>query len=534
MRKIALIGLLCTISVIGKSQSKVFKEVSEEVSSEMKLIMQDNALVGYLVFSQLERANADSFNYKISLMDENLNDIGTVNFREEHLNLEAVSFEQDILSLAYVKSNVIGREFKNGSEYNNFDVKNELFVQFITLEGKILKTHAEKISLHFGGASYYGSYKKKFTFPSASIKGVVLKNIPGKGFACFYKDENSQELITFDAQGNKTWDKSISTGSAFNLLTTNTTVLILQRSSSRTDFQKFSLQSFDAVTGTENYDFVLNDSKGNSLNVLNIDLDPATGVPYLSGTIVNQEESSFYFARQFRKSPYIGVFTMDLTGTKKDSIQKKFTYWNAGTQEPTISSKGFLQETKSYVFITNSFRDYNNNTYFIGTEIKTKPKFLAALITAAIVVPTIIGAPPAALAYLLYVPAVALISGTKRYQATNTSVLKLTPKGKLTYETSLPADRSKAIGGGKAVSRILGNRLIYSIDNTETKNNYIISTDSKKIIIYNVKNKKSERTIPLKAGNTMTLVFPAKEGHIMVLERNKKEKFTRLSIEKLN
>jgi len=56
-------------------QTKVFQQVGSEISSEVKTIKQGNALVGYLMFTQLEQATKDSFNYRITIMDENLNDI---------------------------------------------------------------------------------------------------------------------------------------------------------------------------------------------------------------------------------------------------------------------------------------------------------------------------------------------------------------------------------------------------------------------------------------------------------------------------
>src|SRR5258705_10088959 len=119
MRKAFLLCLFIAVTFISNAQSKVFKEVSEDVSSEMKVIMQDKTLVGYLVFTQLEKINADSFNYRISLMDENLNEIGIVNFKEASLNLEAAAFEGDILCLSYLKSNMIGKTFENGKEFEN-------------------------------------------------------------------------------------------------------------------------------------------------------------------------------------------------------------------------------------------------------------------------------------------------------------------------------------------------------------------------------------------------------------------------------
>ncbi|MEP7253937.1 MAG: DUF6770 family protein, partial [Ginsengibacter sp.] len=115
MKKIIamMLVILLTTNYL-QAQSKVFKEVSDEISSDMEPIIQDGALVGYLVFTQLEKASEDSFNYKVTIMDENLNDIGIVKFRNEKMDLEAVSFEQDVLCLAYLKSNIMGREFVNG------------------------------------------------------------------------------------------------------------------------------------------------------------------------------------------------------------------------------------------------------------------------------------------------------------------------------------------------------------------------------------------------------------------------------------
>src|ERR1700761_9732519 len=87
LRWFTLLGLILFAASNAEAQTKVFKEVAEGISSQFELIVQDDKLVGYLGFTQLEQASEDSFNYRISIMDENLNDIGTVNFREQKLSL---------------------------------------------------------------------------------------------------------------------------------------------------------------------------------------------------------------------------------------------------------------------------------------------------------------------------------------------------------------------------------------------------------------------------------------------------------------
>jgi hypothetical protein len=108
MKKIALPLTCLCLAGFAHAQSKVFKEVGEDISTRVRSITQDNALVGYLAFTRLEKADADSFNYRLTIMDENRNDIGSVNFKERSLDLQAVSFEQDVLCLGYIESALAG------------------------------------------------------------------------------------------------------------------------------------------------------------------------------------------------------------------------------------------------------------------------------------------------------------------------------------------------------------------------------------------------------------------------------------------
>src|SRR5689334_17421415 len=150
MKNILLAAALVMITLSGYSQSKVFKEVSDDVTSQIKAITQDGNLVGYLVFTELEKASENTYNYRLTIMDENLNDIGTVNFKDEKLFLQQVSFEQDVLCLAYIKSNIIGKEFKNARQYRKEkenDVKNSIFTQFVSLDGKIINSNLIKADI---------------------------------------------------------------------------------------------------------------------------------------------------------------------------------------------------------------------------------------------------------------------------------------------------------------------------------------------------------------------------------------------------
>src|ERR1700733_12381008 len=140
---------LTLMTIATHAQTKVFKEVGEDISTQIKAITQDNALVGYLAFTRLEKADADSFNYRVTIMDENLRDIGTVNFRQENLELQAVSFEQNVLCLGYVQSPLAGGEsVRTRKDYKKAEdaaTSSHILVQFINLNGKIINTYYKEV-----------------------------------------------------------------------------------------------------------------------------------------------------------------------------------------------------------------------------------------------------------------------------------------------------------------------------------------------------------------------------------------------------
>ncbi len=149
MKKTIAMLLLAFAAHYVQAQTKVFKEVGEGMSSQVETILQDNKLVGYLMFTKLEKASVDSFNYRITIMDENLNNIGKVDFKEIGLILQGVSFDQDVLCLGYLKSNFLYQDYSSKSKYKKAipNAKNFILAQFISLDGKIIKANSIPVNL---------------------------------------------------------------------------------------------------------------------------------------------------------------------------------------------------------------------------------------------------------------------------------------------------------------------------------------------------------------------------------------------------
>jgi hypothetical protein len=521
MKKLLVALLLfLTVTQYTQAQTKVFKEVGEEISSQVKAIVQDNALVGYLVFTQLEKASEDSFNYKITIMDENLNDIGAINFREQKLILQGVSLEQDVLCLAYLKSNVYGNEFKTKKECRNvmLNPKDFIFTQFLSLNGKILNTNAIKAEILYTLNPYGGG--GHWTADGKLQHNIQIKNIPGRGFACFYGDEKKNNLVIFNPDGRLGWQRPIKEDAkAFGLMSSGQDVYLLMKQKDKMLEGGYELLGFNIKDTAVYPKYVLKDKQGNSLKVITFANDPVSGKPYISGTIIDPRKGNgFMTGRQLAKGTYAGVFTISLESHKKGGFIENYSYWDNGAQTG-ISKKGLFMEDGTYGRYDLSFKDYQGNTYFIGSGVHKIVKW-GAIISSVLTAPFII--PPICL----------LAFGTQKCKIKDAVLLKQGPKGALALEGTITADKTHFVPAMMLLDAY-DNRVYYNVTNADTKSDYVVMGDIKNFVIYNVTQKKVQRTIPHKDGNIFTTIFPAKEGHVMVSEYNKKERYTRVSIEAL-
>ncbi|CAN5827973.1 hypothetical protein BH11BAC3_BH11BAC3_14920 [soil metagenome] len=504
------------------AQSKVFKEVSNDISSESKTIFSDNAVIGYVVFSQLEKASEDSFNYKLSIMDENLNDIGVVNFREIGLNLEAISFDQDVLCLGYIKSTELGKEYKKYKQVKNIDSKDYIMLQFINLDGKILST--ENIPVSNSGKFYNaGAYSSKsnYTYSTKLKKGIQLETLYEKGFLLFYGDENNSKLLHYDAAGKSKWATNMPDAEGYYLNTAGNNIYMLLKNKKDT-YGDYSFTTINPITGIKGKNTELVDKEGNQLQVKTFEPDPSTNTMYMSGTIINNKRNTIDGRiKIYTKAMNKGVFTIDMDSTAKNGMREKYMYWSDGSLKPALNKQGYSMEDKSYNVINTTYRDFNGNTYYVSDQLKKNPR-IGGIVSSIILAPLII------------VPLMNAAIGFNLYRYDNESIYKLTPKGVLVKENEIEMIKSKKSAGKVETSYLNNTRSNYSLTNKEDRTSFIISSDEKNTYIYNTEKHKLTRTVPLKKDGSYMLIGPAKEGHIMVIEKNKKEKYTRLSIEKLN
>ncbi len=520
MKKLYLAILLAFIAVQHiHAQTKVFQEVSEGISTELKTIMQDGTLVGYLSFTELERADKDSFNYKITIMDENLNDLGVVNFKELKLDLQRVSFEKDTLCLAYLKSNVVGYDFKKRSERNASlkDGYMSVFAQFISLDGKIAHTFEKKLNINIRFA-YDNRLDHRIGDGTLKVP-VQMKNLKDIGFSFYFGDNEHNYLLVYNTQGQPVWEKYITEkADHYFMLTSEHDVFLLMKSDGKIQLGGYSVISYNVDSKAGILKYPLEDKKKNPLQVMSFDNDPVTGKPCLSGYILNGKASNVYVSvKGMTKRIYKGIFTIKLDGHEKSEVKQLFTYWDDNST-PNVTRKGYMPTTQGYMWPGTTFRDYNGNTYFAGSTLTRKVRWgciASSVITAPLIVPP------------LYILGTA---GSSKFRITNGVLIKQDVNGKLSEVNAIEATRGKALNG-RAPIYMASPHNFYTVSASDTKSTFLIMNDYKKSTIYNVDQHKIVRTIPYKDGNVRTSIYPAKEGHVIVSEYNSKEKYTKFSIE---
>jgi hypothetical protein len=482
-----------------QAQTKIFKEVGEDISTQIKAISQDNALVGYLAFTRLEKADADSFNYRLTIMDENLNDIGSVNFRQELLDLQTVSFEQNVLCLGYIQSSLTnGESVRSQKAYRRAQESatlSHILLQFVNLNGKVINTWYKDANLNTATIS------SKNPFSTLRLVGYLkygmqIRNVPNGGFAFFYGDEMKQKLLLFDARGQMTHELDVPMADHFYLRASPTDLYLLTKQKVHAPEGGYRLYVYSASDLEAENNFDLRDRNDNWLKVLSFDNDPATGDAFIAGCIINpRREQEFFTANDYAYSPYVGLFTLDLGNPHKD-MYANCSYWS-GETIPGISGYGQFTDKGFYVKYATAFRDYKGNTIFAGTALTGKG----------------------------YV-------GAAKYKLADGVFVRQDSSGNIALDNSIPCDETKYFGD-LGILEQLDKKDFHKVDNPDTKNNYMIIDDEQNIYIYNVNARRVMRTIPHKDGNIKINVFPAKEGYMMVSEYNRKEKYTRFSIEAL-
>lgn len=520
--KKALLCLVASLAFITSfSQSRVFKEVSDGISTQVSSILQDNTVVGYLIFSRLEKVTDDRYNYRITIMDENLNDIGTLNFQDQGLSLRGIAFEQDILCLAYFKSDMIDKSFSRARRNPSTDgFKHFVKMQFLGLDGKIIDSVVNPVSIDIKVETTVNAKVPKgdLTMP------LQLVNIPGHGFACFYGDNKKNYLLAYSPSGKRLWHRVIKEEplKSTRMIPYGQDLFILAEGKGNKEIKKhyiansYELLSFNFKDSSASSRAVIKDKKEHQLGIMDFSNDPSTGKPYISGYIRSTKKNARNTVNGIARGHYAGVFSYDIAGTDKKDLKEIYTYWDQPSSSP-VSPKGYVEEEKCYPLLNSSFRDFDGNTYFTADGIKRRwsPNRTFTAIYCAPLIP---------FSFATGTPA-----GTRQSRIVQPLLIKQNAKGEVSCSSPFK-------GNKHPVGYVMDDHLprkYNTVSKPEQKQQYMVVQDISVVTIYNITTQKVVREIPLFEKNIRRAVFKAKEGHVLISEYNSKEKSTRISIEAL-
>jgi hypothetical protein len=375
------------------AQSKVFKEVSDEIATQFATLTQEGAVIGYVAFTKLEKATETLYNYKISIMDENLDDIGTVNFQDKPLVLHGIAFEQDVICLAYYRSNMIDKRYKKEKRLNadHSTFKSEVMLQFLNLQGKIIDTVTSSTEIKITNVLYRDGYG-----PSAALKKHQLIGVPQSGFAWMFEDDKKKQLSFYSPDGKKISQQLIKEEITPNveMIASNGNVYLLANGAANKDIRSNKEPNSFVVLDyniKENSLSKLNvkDKMGHQLRILSFGIDPVSGHPFLSGYLKGRSgRADASSPRGIAKGAYAGLFNFNFKGSSQKDVTDQFTYWD-DRSKTDISRKGYFRDQRSYTSIQISFRDYQGNTWFAGDGVVKKVR-IGSIVSSVILAPTLV------------------------------------------------------------------------------------------------------------------------------------------------
>ncbi len=497
------------------AQSRIFKQVAEGVSTTTKTIFQDNAVVGYVAFTKLEKASKDSFNYKLTIMDENLNNIGEQTLRDVNLSLSSAGFESDVLCLSFFSSSVEDESFKTKKSVRDAkeNAINTINNKFMTLEGKIIKTQIINVD-----ASMYidNSVRNSRSISSQITTNGTVKNVANKGFAFMYADNSKGEVMLYDTKGELLWKKTMTKYPVNIMLTNSKGVYVLSKIDTYKSVGDYVLNNYMIEDGKATGEMPIETDRGATLSVLNFELNPHTNNPYIAGYMVKNKFKSpgYYNFATLKKGRMKGVYSYSINGTGKKDVVKNYSFYSDMSDQ--YDKKGKKLDTKYFTLYDDASQDAEGNMHFAGDYIRRKTR-IGGAITSVIFSP------------LLLPPLIYLMKGSGKYRSEEGVVIKQSTKGGLMEERVLQTKKSRYYFSKLPYAGVTNS--YYSIYDPNSKADYLVYSDGTNNNLYNIKTKKVGRKIPIKDGKSYQTIAPAKEGHILVIENNYTERYTKLSIE---
>lgn len=490
MKKLKTVGLLTLLLRFANhllAQTRVFEEVAGDISSQNFVLRENRSIVGYLRFSRLEKVDADSFKYKISVMDENLNDLTTFEFKGKELDAQNVQYLDEHIYVLYLESEYLFSELKKNKEVkedNKTATSNFVLCKY-DLDGNLKEKNITKAKIN-NTAMYSGPiYTKQKIYNIVSLdRSTELFVMRNNTLLAVTGDDTNLNLTNYDKDLKVIWQKVISDAEYASVYPNPDFILVMQNirhTSARFNSQmKLRYKKLDMTNGNEISDEKKFNNKKYEINLKSLlwmRYDDYTNQYFMTGNLISDKDMSPFL--KLRKVLYNnkikGVFSYDF---KTDSIT--ITDWVKNKNSIFDKDSRFKGNYRKTSLLTCVNKDNKGNTIFLGNNCQKSlsPGKLAINIigTLSLLSGNFVG------------PFMWAILPSNQYKRKDLTLIRQKPNGEFEKIKDLEYEKKDLRGFMNPTKRVLGIRKQYRIGAYYMKSNdfksYFNSTNQKQYYLF--------------------------------------------------
>lgn len=517
MQKLLTIFSLVGVLLFLSSPTVTAQTASLENVKRIRLrssgsIINDGVIQGYYFFYKMDRKSRKTNVYGLQILDQNLEKIALKKIEgPKHLVLEEGVYNGNSIMLKFYD--------RKGKKYD--------FKQY-DANAKLISSKSMNVKRRFAAAS------KKSTGSDDEIDGVSLFSIPGKGFAHILMKKHKRVGFQIDYlsdDGESYWDYSSpkETKEVYfaEFLAADEDVLLLSVIKKRKLTSKklmYSVLALDINTGEKLYEKSLDD-KNRPVQVMNAFIDSDTKKATLFGLYYKKGGDPI-------KDKSVGLFSYTLSDDGKID-NKELTSWAKGVSKflPT-NAKGNMKG-KGYIFFHKIVKAADGKILAVGEMFNKEASAFG-------IASKLIGDGSASVAkivvkdmYVFEFDADFKLQGVEVFEKTKGNVQL--PAGALLTGPQRLAYSINHLGGfGYEYTQRSQDNSVFTFGyiNREKKKGkktkYIFGA-----VTY-ADGEYSADKIELGRRAYNIAVFPAKPGHVMIIEYIRKEKKLEMRLEKIN
>ncbi len=326
------------------AQKVSFDDVMEIELKNMGPIYQNKMVKGYYMFYKVEKKDRKNNNYKLVVLDENMNKVSEKSMTESKwLNLEEAAYDEKSLMFIFYESH------ERTLEFRQYD-----------LQGKLLSKKSEELGKR---ESYLYAQSGQQT---GAVGGVQLAPVVGKGFVHYTPQKNKKfgyAIRFFAEEGGKNWkfesdedSKEIELGMFLGYNETQLLSCVIKRKGAMSKDMDFYIMANDLATGKKLYEKPLEDKK-HALQLLNA-FPGDNGETIITGLYFDADD-------KLAKAKSEGLFTgkLDASG---NFTKKEFISWEKDVAKKLDVSKSGKIDGGGYVFFHNATRLADGKIYAVG------------------------------------------------------------------------------------------------------------------------------------------------------------------------